>query len=122
MSINYRSTFEHMVHNALGPEWEYEPESLPYWVPRKYTPDFVRGNCVIEAKGYFRDGDMQKYRAIDAQLTEEGRQLIFILMKANQRVRKGTNITMADWCDRNNIPWFDLETIDNFDWEEFEDE
>lgn len=112
MSSDYRSSFEHMVHKALGREWEYEPGAMPYSVPRKYTPDFVRGKIVVECKGYFREGDTQKYRAIKATCDEQGLTFVMVLMNPSKKVRKGSTITMLEWCEKNGIPWFDLETID----------
>jgi hypothetical protein len=37
---------------------------------------------------------------------------VFVLLKGDKKVRKTNNITMAEWCDRNGIPWYDLETIE----------
>jgi hypothetical protein len=109
--MKYRSTFEGMVHMALGDDWEFEPLQMEYTVPRKYTPDFVKGKIYVETKGYFREGDTQKYRAINDQCTVDGNTLVFVLMNPDKKVRRGANLSMAGWCEKNNIPWFSMETI-----------
>ena len=120
--MKYRSNFEAAVHLFLGDEWEFEPHSLEYSVPRKYTPDFVHKNFIVEAKGYFREGDTQKYRAIHDQTSKTGQKLVFVLMNPNKKVRKGATLTMSGWCDKNDIPWFTMETLNELkEWaDEFE--
>jgi hypothetical protein len=101
-----------MVARALGPEWDHEPYQMGYKVPRKYTPDFCRNQVVIECKGFFREGDTQKYRAINEQCLEEGKIFVMVLMSPLKKVRRGTKLTMAGWCEKNLIPWYDLENIE----------
>ena len=113
---NFRSEFEKDVATQLQPfGFSYEPFQVPYEIPRKYTPDFVyedsRGRgYLIECKGYFRAGDTQKYKAVSKSLpwTQE---LIFVLMKPNQKVSKSTKLTMAEWCDKHDILWYTIDTL-----------
>jgi hypothetical protein len=112
---NFRSGFEEDVAKQLQPfGFSYEPFQVDYIIPRKYTPDFVyekNGRTyLIECKGYFRAGDTQKYRAISRSIpwTQE---LIFVLMKPNQKVSKSTKLTMAEWCDKHNILWYNIDTL-----------
>lgn len=113
---SFRSEFEKDVATQLQPfGFSYEPFQVPYEIPRKYTPDFVyedsRGRgYLIECKGYFRAGDTQKYKAISKSLpwTQE---LIFVLMKPNQKVSKSTKLTMAEWCDKHDILWYTIDTL-----------
>ena len=113
---NFRSEFEKDVATQLQPfGFSYEPFQVPYEIPRKYTPDCVyednRGRgYLIECKGYFRAGDTQKYKAISKSLpwTQE---LIFVLMKPNQKVSKSTKLTMAEWCDKHDILWYTIDTL-----------
>jgi hypothetical protein len=114
MASDYRSKFEQHVHKALGKDWEFEPLQMAYHVPRKYTPDFVyRDTVYVECKGYFREGDTQKYRAINDECAVIGKTFVMVLMNPFKKVRKGANLTMADWCEKNDIPWFTLESIDH---------
>jgi len=87
---------------------------VDYIIPRKYTPDFVyekNGRTyLIECKGYFRAGDTQKYRAV-ARSIPWTYELIFVLMKPNQKVSKSTKLTMAEWCDKHNILWYNIDTL-----------
>ncbi len=113
---SFRSEFEKDVATQLQPfGFSYEPFQVPYEIPRKYTPDFVyedsRGRgYLIECKGYFRAGDTQKYKAVSKSLpwTQE---LIFVLMKPNQKVSKSTKLTMAEWCDKHDILWYTIDTL-----------
>ena len=112
----FRSTFEYEVSQELQPRgFSYEPTSIPYTVPRMYTPDFVfdRGDFItyVECKGYFRAGDTQKYKAIVKSIswTEE---LVFVLMKPNQKVSKTTKLTMSEWCDKHSIKWYTIDTLE----------
>ena len=112
----FRSTFEYDVAQELQPHgFNYEPTAIPYTIPRMYTPDFVfngkETTFYVECKGYFRAGDTQKYKAIAKSIawTEE---LVFILMKPNQKVSKTTKLTMAQWCDKHNIKWYTIETLE----------
>ena len=112
---NFRSGFEEDVAKQLQPfGFSYEPFQVDYIIPRKYTPDFVyekNGRTyLIECKGYFRAGDTQKYRAISKCLPE-AQELIFVLMKPNQKVSKSTKLTMAEWCDKHNILWYNIDTL-----------
>ena len=113
---NYRSEFELDVGQKLQPcGFSYEPFQIPYTVHRKYTPDFVydAGHHLyhIECKGFFRVGDTQKYKAIVDSLSDT-EELIFILMKPNQKVSKTTKLSMAQWCDKYSIKWYTIETLE----------
>ena len=111
----FRSGFEYDVSKQLQPYgFSYEPWQVDYKIERKYTPDFVyeRGGrtYLIECKGYFRSGDTQKYRSIAKSLPWTS-ELIFVLMKPDQKVSKNTKNTMAQWCDKNSILWYTIDTL-----------
>jgi hypothetical protein len=108
-TIKYRNKFESDTADKLTKEWKYEPYHIPYIIKRRYIPDFVRGNVLIECKGYFRVGDTQKYKAIrDSLVTQE---LIFILYNHKKKIRKGAKMTMSEWCEKEGFKWFTLETM-----------
>ena len=112
MKQQKRSTLEEVVGDVLEPAgFEYESRRLAYHVPRVYTPDFTYTTCHIEVKGYFRAGDTQKYAAIAHSLEAMGHQLIMVLQTPNKKVRKGSKMTMAEWCNKNDIPWYGLEDL-----------
>jgi hypothetical protein len=110
-SGKYRSRFENRCGDLLEPAgFEYEPFRVPYKVDHKYTPDFTFTNkaghtVMVEAKGYFRPGDTQKYKAIKKCLYPEY-ELVFLLQSPTKQVRSGGKITMAGWCNKEGIPWF----------------
>ncbi len=107
----FRSTFEEDVSKILQ-EFNYEPFTIPYTIARSYRPDFVdvSGLYLIECKGYFRDGDTKKYTSIRDSLPE-GQELIFVLMQPNKKIRKGAKMTMAQWCDKEGILWYNIDTL-----------
>ena len=107
----FRSTFEEDVSKILQ-EFNYEPFTIPYTISRSYRPDFVdaSGLYLIECKGYFRDGDTKKYTSIRDSLPE-GQELIFVLMQPNKKIRKGAKMTMSQWCDKEEILWYNIDTL-----------
>jgi hypothetical protein len=107
----FRSQFEQDVSEVLQ-EFDYEPFTVPYTISRSYRPDFVdpSGLYLIECKGYFRDGDTKKYTSIRDSL-KDGQKLIFVLMAPNKKIRKGAKMTMAEWCDKEKILWYNIETL-----------
>ena len=107
----FRSTFEDDVSKILT-GFNYEPFTVPYTIARSYRPDFVdpSGKCLVECKGYFRDGDTKKYTSIRDSLPD-GQELVFVLMQPNKKIRKGAKMTMSEWCDKEKILWYTIETL-----------
>ena len=107
----FRSTFEEDVSKILK-DFDYEPFTVPYVIERSYRPDFVHNasGTLVECKGYFRDGDTKKYTSIRDSLPT-GQQLVFVLMQPNKKIRKGAKMTMSQWCDKEGILWYTLNTL-----------
>ena len=107
----FRSTFEEDVSKILK-EFDYEPFTVPYTIERSYRPDFVHSasGVLVECKGYFRDGDTKKYTSVRDSLPE-GQTLVFVLMQPNKKIRKGAKMTMSHWCDKENILWYTIDTL-----------
>ena len=102
-----RNKWEEALADVLEPHgFQYEPEKVEYNIPRTYTPDFVKGDLYVECKGYFRVGDRQKYKAIRDALWKKDKTFVFILYKPSTKVQKGARMTMAEWCDKEDIPWY----------------
>lgn len=110
--LKFRSNFEQTVSNLLK-DFDYEPFRVPYIVHRKYCPDFVHepSGTLVECKGFFREGDTKKYTSIRDSLPEDQR-LVFVLMDPSKKVRKGGKITMDRWCEKENIPWYSINTLE----------
>lgn len=110
----YRSGLEERFHQK-APMFEFEPIKVPYVTYRNYIPDFVYKtdvghNVMIECKGFFRVGDTQKYKAIrDSNKFDE---LIFVFTNGNKKLRKGSKMTLGQWCEKEGFEWFTEETID----------
>lgn len=105
-----RSTFEERFAKDLkdrGIEYEYEPDSFTYTVPRKYTPDFkpkkVAKRFYIETKGYFTPGDRAKTLRVLSEHPDLD--LRFVFQNAQNKLAKGSKTTYGGWCDKHGIPW-----------------
>jgi len=99
----YRSKLEKKVSLLLGEDWKYEADKISYTMYRTYTPDFTKGNKVVEVKGFFRPGDQAKYLAIRDSLKLDGKELIFIFPNPNKPVRRGAKLTHKLWCERHEF-------------------
>ena len=108
----FRSGLESAFSDAVSNEkFLYEPYRIPYIINKKYIPDFIceRTGAMIECKGFFRVGDAQKYKAIRDEID---RPLIFLFSDSNKKLRKGSKMTLGQWCDKEKIPHFTLRTVD----------
>ena len=106
----FRSGLESALYDKPNKEFKYEPYKLPYIISKKYLPDFVHEDkkILIEAKGYFRVGDTQKYTSIRDSI--ENWELVFVLSDPNKKVRKGSKMTMGQWCDKEGFAHFTVKT------------
>ena len=106
MPPKYRNKFEETAGLLLKSYCKYESEKVPYVIHKNYIPDFVGRNnknkidILVEAKGYFRVGDTQKYKAIRDSLP-------------NKKLRKGSKMNMSEWCEKEGFKWYTLEDITN---------
>jgi len=116
----FRNKFEATAAEVLKGLCRYEPFLVPYITERNYIPDFVGTGSngktlLIECKGFFRVGDIQKYKAIRNSIQDE-QELVFVLYDPNKKTRKGGKMTMSSWCEKEGIRWFTVDTIkDAFD-------
>ena len=91
---------------------KYESDRFPYIVERKYVPDFVNGNAWIEVKGYFRAGDVSKYKAI--RKSNPDVRLIFVFSNPNKKVRKGAKLSMGEWAVKNDWEYTTLNELEEY--------
>lgn len=113
MAREKRSGFEVACAEILEQVgFEYEPYRIPYHIEHGYIPDFAVGDILVECKGWFRPGDTQKYKAIRDALGDMGCTLVFLLQHPLKRVRKGAKLTMGGWCEKEGIPWFSLDNVE----------
>ena len=115
----YRSWLEYNLHTGALKALQHEGMTAVYDIikrGRKYTPDFVSGNRLLEAKGIFRDrAEAEKYIHIKAS----GYEVCFIFQNpktalpwAARRKKTGTKMSHAEWatkhgfeyCGMNDIP------------------
>lgn len=109
----YKSKLEAEVAKQLGDAWGYESCNLQYHIPKSYKPDFVNDDQTVflEVKGWFRPGDTLKYKSVAAKCKKRGIVFIMVLQTPNKRVRKGSDTTMSQWCDKNKIRWVSAHSV-----------
>lgn len=118
-SAGHLSGFESEVAQVLddlGVEYGYETIKLLYTLPsleRRYTPDFISRDIVIEVKGYMPYEAQQKMKAVKACNPEKD--IRFVFMKPHQKLPR-RKITYAQWSEEEGFPWTDLEGLAKGDW------
>lgn len=107
----FRSGLEERFSKAVeSKDFLYEPYRLPYVIHKKYIPDFIceRTGAMIETKGFFRVGDTQKYKAIRDRID---RPLIFVFSDSSKKLRKGSKMTLEQWCAKEGLMCYTMKTI-----------
>lgn len=94
----------------------YESDKIPYFIQRKYTPDFTvefkDGRVIfIEAKGWLRSEDRSKMLAVKRDNPELD---IRILFQNDNKLNKNSKSRYSDWALKNGFP-FAFKTIPE-DW------
>lgn len=113
----YDSKWEYTLHQDLLKDWEHHANHIEYIIKKKYEPDFVKGNIILEAKGRFWDhAEYSKYVWIRESLPDT-MDLVFLFQKpfspmpgATKR-KNGTKRTHAEWAEANNFKWYTEETL-----------
>lgn len=105
----FKSKFEEDVFNTVkdnGYEVEYEPFTLSYLMKGNYYPDFVLPNgIIVETKGYFDSRSRAKMIAVKKHNPDLDIRMVF--MNSRTKVRKGSKMTYADWCEKYGFPYAD---------------
>lgn len=122
----FDSNFEKELYEGPLSGALYHPTKINYLIPARYAnyePDFQIGNKLIEAKGYFRRGDTQRYKNINTSLKDTQWELVFIFQRPHspvagaQKRSNGTKLTHAEWADKQGIRWYSAENA-HLLWEE----
>ena len=115
----YRSGFELKVSEQLNEAkiaFGYEDTVIPYTKPatkHKYTIDFRLPNGIlIEAKGRWTLEDRKKHLLVREQNPELDIRIIF--QSPNNKIRKGSKTTYADFCDKHGIQWASKEVPESW--------
>jgi len=107
---NFKSGLEAHASELLGKLWSYESGSFLYVWPRRYRPDFTRGELVFEVKGRFRPGDSGRYPHVRDAIHADGKLLVFVI--TNWICKACFEITR--WCLKHNIPVIVVEDLPTF--------
>jgi hypothetical protein len=117
----YRSKYEANIAKDLKArriKFEYETIKIPYYLSKKgrckfcssgvvfvhkvYTPDFIIGSLIIEAKGRFVSSDRTKMLA--AKEANPNLDIRMLFMR-DQWCTKKKRKRYSDWCNDHNIPF-----------------
>ena len=117
----YRSKYEANIAKDLKTrriKFEYETVKIPYYLSKKgrckfcssgvvfvhkvYTPDFIIGSLIIEAKGRFVSSDRTKMLA--AKEANPNLDIRMLFMR-DQWCTKKKRKRYSDWCNDHNIPF-----------------
>jgi hypothetical protein len=107
----FRSGLEEKVGEQLKKLYgsvEYETEKIKYTINevRTYTPDFKLPNgIIIETKGRFTPDDRKKHLLIKEQYPDLD--IRFVFSNSNNKIRKGSKTSYADWCSKNGFLYTD---------------
>ena len=107
-SVNskFRSGFEEKLASQLrrgGVSFQYETLKLEYTKTATYTPDFIVGDIIIEAKGVWTVEDRKKHLLVREQHPHLDIRLVF--QNARNKIRKGSDTTYAAWCEKKGIKY-----------------
>lgn len=107
--MKFKSKYEEDVYTNVernGLTVEYEPYSIPYLMKGNYFPDFILPNgIVVETKGYFDSRSRAKMIAVKKHNPHLDIRMVF--MNSRTKVRKGSKMTYADWCEKYDFPYAD---------------
>lgn len=108
--ITYDSKMEADLHEGALKDCLFHSveHKVPYVIQHTYEPDYVYEHegktYIIESKGWFRPGDIQKYKAIIGQLPENY-EMVFVLYHRDKPMSKvvrkdGTKRTMEEVIEK----------------------
>jgi len=85
----------------------YESDKIPYYIERKYVPDFTvefkDGRILyIEAKGWLRSEDRSKMIAVKRANPDLD---IRILFQNDNKLNKNSKSRYSDWANKNGFPF-----------------
>ena len=109
----FRSKFEKRVADELDSlkiEYEYEKIKVPYTLEKKYVSDFSFDDILLEVKGYLRQTDITKMKALKKQHPELR---IVFLFQAPDKPMYGSKTTHAEWATKNGFEWITLQELDS---------
>lgn len=99
------------VFDALGVDYSYETEKVPYVIPERranYKPDWIIHSTGVrlETKGWLKPADRQKLALVKTQHPSLDLRVFFQRSSdASRPLSKGSSTTMGDWLEAHGIPW-----------------
>lgn len=119
VSSKYRSGFEEKIAISLTEQkvkFDYETVTLDFIQPevkRTYTPDFILPNgIIVEAKGKMDLAVRKKMVLVKEQYPDLD--IRFVFQRPNNKIRKGSKTTYADWAEKNGFLWAEKKVPDEW--------
>lgn len=86
---------------------KYEPFKIAYTIRKDYVPDFVvctrSGKTIyIETKGWFKQEDRVKMRAVKESNPDLDIRLLF---DKNNKISSRGKMKYTEWCDKHGFKW-----------------
>lgn len=109
----FRSKFEKEVADklkSLDVIYEYEKIKVPYTLEKKYVSDFSFDDILLEVKGYMRQADITKMKALKKQ---HPHLRIIFLFQAPDKPMMGSKTTHAEWAEKNGFEWTTIHELSN---------
>ena len=104
----FRSKLEELVASKIpkGVAWKFESERLTYLLPKTYIPDLIiekpdGRKLYIEVKGYLRDEDQRKMRAV--KFSNPDLDIRFFFPEDKQVHR--SSMLNSEWCRKYSYPY-----------------
>ena len=107
----FKSGLEETIAEYLLPlGFGYEDREFNYILEKRYTPDFTKGNTIIECKGRFRTLDeIRKYKAMRDQHPDL--KIIFVFQDPNKYMPGSKSRTMSEWADKEGFEWYGVNDV-----------
>jgi hypothetical protein len=118
-SFKFRSGLEDKIAEQFkerGLDPQYEVDVIKYTKPlslHRYKPDFkLRPNVYVESKGVFDADDRKKHLLIKDQHPDI--EIRFVFSRSKAPITKGSNTTLAAWCEKNGFKFADKRIPDEW--------
>jgi hypothetical protein len=106
-----RNKFEKYIDKLLPNEFVYEAQKFPYTLIHTYLPDWINLELkiMVEGKGMWCPKDRTKI--ITIQQTYPDWIIVMCFYDSNKTLTKKSKTKYSDWCNKHNIKWCTLETL-----------
>lgn len=91
-----------------GVQAGYEVDRIEFTTTTHYLPDWkLRKNFYIETKGYFSSSN--RSRLLDFKRQHPEITVCLVFQNAQNKLYAKSKTTYAQWCDKHDFPWADID-------------